>query len=282
MNNKHFRNAVIASIIFHLLLILLMLAAQKFLPTENNGASPIEVFIQQPNGGWQIADITNSLNDKKPDNPKYLGTQNQSVTEETVSTRHDRGTGGKVSGKRAPDKEQTAEKEKHPQRQKEAADIKNLYDFDKKLFAKKMPKASDNNAITNSSSRGEGGMPEDFYPNYKVGVHTYLNVLRYPDVEYFVRLKRIFKMTWNPVAALQQDMQGTSVSKGNVSVVLAVTVDKMGSLSELFVLRSSGLGHYDNEALRTIRASSPFSAPPDKFLEKDGVLRMSWTFIVYM
>jgi TonB family protein len=107
-------------------------------------------------------------------------------------------------------------------------------------------------------------------------------VLRYPEVEYFVRLKRIFKMTWDPVTALRRDIQGNSVAQGAVSVVLAVSVNKEGSLDELFVLRSSGMGNYDQEALRTVRASSPFAAPPTKFLEKDGLLRMSWTFVVYM
>jgi len=73
-----------------------------------------------------------------------------------------------------------------------------------------------------------------------------------------------------------------SVARGAISCVLAVSVDRTGHLDELFVLRSSGHGNYDEEALRTVRASSPFASPPEKFLEKDGMLRMSWTFIVYI
>jgi len=72
------------------------------------------------------------------------------------------------------------------------------------------------------------------------------------------------------------------VTRGSVDVVLGVSVNKGGELAELFVFRSSGIPAYDEEALRTVRASSPFASPPDKFLAKDGLLRMSWTFSVYL
>jgi TonB family protein len=67
-----------------------------------------------------------------------------------------------------------------------------------------------------------------------------------------------------------------------VDVVLGVSVDRAGALAETFVFKSSGIPTYDEEALRTVRASAPFSSPPEKFLENDGVLRMSWTFTVYL
>ena len=72
------------------------------------------------------------------------------------------------------------------------------------------------------------------------------------------------------------------VAQGSVEVVLAVCVGRSGNLSELFVMRSSGIGSYDHEAMRTVRASAPFAAPPDKFTADDGVLRMMWTFTVYL
>jgi TonB family protein len=61
-----------------------------------------------------------------------------------------------------------------------------------------------------------------------------------------------------------------------------VSVDGKGELAELFILRSSGLPAYDDEALRTVRSSAPFSSPPEKFLKDNGVLRMSWTFVIYI
>jgi TonB family protein len=124
-------------------------------------------------------------------------------------------------------------------------------------------------------------LTEDYYPNYSYGAHTYVNVLRHPDVEYFVRLKRAFKQTWNPFPAVQQHHAAGGAQQNSIVVVLAVSVDAGGNMSELFVLKSSGSGYYDEEALRTVRANSPFSAPPSNLL-KENLLRMSWTFIVYM
>lgn len=128
----------------------------------------------------------------------------------------------------------------------------------------------------------EGAMPlEDYFPDFRHGKHTYLNVLRFPDISYFVRLKRAFKMTFNPLSPLREAYFEHRIARGKIETVLGLAIDREGNLAELFVLRESGLSEYDQEALRTIRASAPFSAPPGKLLE-DGLLRMSWTFTVYL
>jgi TonB family protein len=69
---------------------------------------------------------------------------------------------------------------------------------------------------------------------------------------------------------------------GKVNVMMAMTLSSSGQLRELFVVKSSGIPGYDAEALRTIRQSSPFSAPPAKILDKEGTLRMTWNFITYL
>lgn len=126
------------------------------------------------------------------------------------------------------------------------------------------------------------GPPEDFFPNFKRGPHTYVNVMRYPGIDYFVEMKRTLRMTWNPGAAL---MRGLLPERHVVQVVVGVSVSARGTLDELFILRSSGLPAYDAEALRTFRASSPFFPPPAKILSLDGAaddhLHMSWGFICY-
>ena len=89
-------------------------------------------------------------------------------------------------------------------------------------------------------------------------------------------------MTFNPAPVLRGHFLNNRVTQGSVEVALAVSVNKTGKLSELFILKSSGIYSYDQEAMRTVRASAPFASPPDKFLEDDGLLRMSWTFTVYL
>lgn len=121
----------------------------------------------------------------------------------------------------------------------------------------------------------------DYYPDYKIGGKTYLNVMKLQDVSYFVRMKRILKMRWNPVPPVERYMMSNRITMGKIECVMALGLDASGNINELFVIRSSGVPGYDQEAMQTIRDSSPFSSPPDQYL-KDGQLRMSWTFTVYL
>ncbi len=127
-------------------------------------------------------------------------------------------------------------------------------------------------------------VPEDYFPDFHRGGHTYVNVMRHPGVEYFVELKRALKIAWNPIPPLRANY-ALIRDRGSVAVVIGVTVDASGNLVERFVLKSSGIGAYDQEALRAFSATFPFFAPPEKILSMDGevdrVLRMSWVFEVF-
>ncbi len=140
-----------------------------------------------------------------------------------------------------------------------------------------------------SPLRGRPGAPgdfdnfaHDFFPNIKIGDKTYLNAAAFPDVQYFTQLKRIFRLRFNPAPPLRAHFAGNRVVVGTINVSMAVSVAPDGRLKELFVVKSSGIPGYDEEALRTIRESAPFASPPQKVLDKDGILRMNWNFITYL
>lgn len=173
-------------------------------------------------------------------------------------------------------------------------------DYTKELKDKKKPDkdkakdvamahSPDMKDITSLPSFGKPGLPgetdhfaHDFLPGVKIGDKTYLDAAAFPDVQYFTRLKRTFRMRFNPAPPLRHHLAGNRIVVGKVNVVMAVTVTAGGQLQELFVVRSSGIPGYDEEAMRTIRQSAPFSAPPDKILGKDHSLRMTWNFITYL
>ncbi len=121
----------------------------------------------------------------------------------------------------------------------------------------------------------------DYYPDYKIGGKTYLNVMKLQDVGYFVRMKRILKMRWNPVPSVERYLMSNRLTMGKIECVVGVSLNSSGNIAELFMIRSSGIGAYDQEALQTLKDSSPFASPPEQFL-KDGQLHMSWTFTVYL
>jgi TonB family protein len=259
------------SIAVHVLLLSLLSSGIN-IPKLNEEI--VEIFpVVEKNGAYEIADIAKPAVEKKPEKARFLGMYDSSVERETVAVTTPGKRGAKKSGageeakkQRSPDAEMFNKAERGP-----------LFNFDRKLFASRRP---DIEAGGGRSSGSE--FREDFYPDYKLGDRTYLNVLRYPDVDYFVRMKRQFKMTFNPAPALRQYFSMNRVTQGSVEAAIAVTVDRSGNLAELFVLKSSGISSYDQEAMRTVRASSPFARPPEKFVEDDGVLRMSWTFTVYL
>lgn len=217
----------------------------------------------------RVADIEKPKVEKRPKKAKFVGMYDSAVKDETV------GVLNKPGKRRQASKARKANDGKKDKRVRKPASRDKLFAFDRSLFEKRP-------AAPEQKPSPSGGALDDFYPDFKRGARTYLNVLRHPGVEYFVRLKRAFKIAFNPGPSLRNHFSLNQVARGSVDVVLGVSVDGSGNLSELFVFRGSGIESYDREALRTVRSSAPFSSPPGKFLEDDGLLRMSWTFTVYL
>ncbi|HCU25180.1 MAG TPA: hypothetical protein DF383_09185 [Deltaproteobacteria bacterium] len=267
----------------------------------------------------QIADIAKPKVEKRPDRTHFAAKYNSSVKQESVASKipprakletesAEDGRQGdnateeaaqKTAGREAPPPRDDSVQEKTEKEislkdlSLKPADFQDLVPKDRpKENPKKQP------AKKESWSRGEDyvsplkgrpgapGDPDsfvhDFFPDVKIGGKTYLNTAAFPDVQYFTQLKRIFRMRFNPAPPLRAHLAGHKVVVGKVSVAMAVTVNAQGRLQELFVIKSSGIPGYDAEAMRTIRQSAPFSAPPSKVMDKDGVLRMNWNFITYL
>ena len=261
---------ILLSLVIHAMFVILAPMVHLPDPFAGKGEKVIPVeFVTEQNGKLRIADIEKPAVEQKPEKTRFLGMYDSAVPEEQVGVTRRPGSMGKKGGA-ATSKQRPAEA-----RQKARAGDR-LLAFDERIFDSK------GRSSRNDAPSGDGGAMDDFYPDFRRGAHTYLNVLRYPDVEYFVRLKRAFKIAFNPEPPLRDHFSMNAVTRGSIDVVLGVSVDTSGSLAELFIMRSSGINGYDQEAMRTVRASSPFSSPPQKFLEDDGLLRMSWTFSVYL
>ena len=235
-------------------------------PQATSPEREVEVTVIPP--GYQIADITPPKKEETPEKSRFLGMYDSRVPDEKVAPSR-----SPAGGQKAAVVSKQENKEKKEQ-------VKRAEGEGPKLATKPPEKAE-------TKSRVEGddffeGLPEDFFPDYKLADHTYLNVLKFPKVGYFVRLKKIFRTTFNPVPSIRSSLFANQVSQGQIEVVLGVTVDRMGKLADLFVIRSSGLPRYDQEAVRTIRDSAPFAVPPQDLLNSPGALRMAWTFTVYL
>lgn len=297
--------ALIVSLLLHIAVLLGVIYIRIPVPVLAS-QEPIEVF----NAKGMIADSNIPANRQTPKTARAIGIENNAVSQETVARplprqpqvprqqQAARSTPSRVFEDEGPSQEGSRLNPPNRFRQKSQLpfNARSMYAVDPSLFAMKSPddsdresqsprtsgrKGSSRSAMTYDMS-GKGSLPlsDDFLPDYQYGDHTYVNIFRHPDVEYFVMLKRIFRQTWNPIPSVQYSAASGYPLTLPLQVVLAVSVSPQGSLSELFILKKSGMPAYDEEALRTIRASSPFSSPPAKLL-KDGAVRMAWGFILY-
>lgn len=267
-SKKEITIAVIASLLMHMILLVVLYYKSDFGDKVSEPDEQIMMIdLKDPN--MQIADIPPPKVEERPDKSRHIGMYDQKVTEETVADKFVRAPG-------RPERRggEGIEKAKEKAKVKEIVSDKNGV----KNLTEKRPQKR----MEESSAGSVARMPEDFYPDYKRGGHTYVNVLKHPDVGYFVMMKRVLKLAWDPVSVLRRRSMANEISRGNIKVVLGLSISKTGELQELFVINSSGMDDYDQEAIRAIKVSSPFSAPPPKLMESDGVLRVMWTFIVYV
>lgn len=257
---RHHRNKIyfflLFSLLLHSLLIFLLMMGAPLLKKSDRTAKKdkIEVFLAK--NSYQIADIAPPEKEEKPKESKFAGLYDSRVEEEQVAGSREASSGKSRSRSMTP-----------PQPGQKARNGDGEYRGE---------------MVQGESDEMLEALPEDFYPDYKVGDRTYLNVLRFPKIGYFVRLKKTFKTTFNPNSAIRSYLFSNQISKGQVEVVLGAAVGRSGTLDELFVINSSGLPLYDQEAIRTIRDSSPFAAPPAELLDAASKLRMVWTFTVYL
>lgn len=250
---------ILLSCIMHISAGLLL---YSYLSRYSGGKEEQIIEIDLENGGWKIADIEPPEKEEVPKKARFLGMYNSSVKEETVSSGFPRAP-GRPAHRGGGDID------------KLKRDADGLYGRKTKEFASLGPGSLDREL-------GAEKLPEDFYPDYKRGGHTYLNVMKHPDVAYFVRLKRVFKLAWDPTDALMRGRSNGEISRGSIKVVLGLAINPEGDIDELFVINGSGMDEYDQEAIRAVRVSAPFSAPPRKLAEADGMLRLTWTFVVYL
>ncbi len=280
-----FRYFLIISVLVHIILVLLA-------PHIMIEPSVSENLKEEQNTVWledlqknsqQLADIAPPEKEEKPDHADYKGMYDSKVQEETVAPSNPGrvGQGGLSLNPKAKSESSAAPEAEKKESENPVAEKKNSNPDDLSMSekTKKPDKASSASMVAQKAALGEG-LSQDFFPDVKMGSRTYLNVDRFPQASYFVRLKKMFRMTWNPVPALTPYRY--QITQGQVSVVVGVSVDPKGRLAHLTVLKSSGIPSYDQEALRTIRASSPFSAPPSELLDESRQISMAWTFTLMM
>ncbi|MBO4351434.1 MAG: TonB family protein [Proteobacteria bacterium] len=71
---------------------------------------------------------------------------------------------------------------------------------------------------------------------------------------------------------------GSRLNDSNLEAVLEITLDSLGAVSDVRMVRSSGITDYDNEAIHVAWNSSPGVPPPDEMRSNNGKSYIHWTF----
>jgi TonB family protein len=247
---------------------------------------------QKPNQSLPIADIKKPENEKEPEKANVFSKYNQSVENETTGM--NRKPANKSSDPNLKPKEKTSPPKKE-ENKKEKESKKEAPQKEEKPPEKKLPNPfedlnkkekplipsgfSDLNKTNRSSNQQYqmNGSEGDYLPGYKIGNETYVNAMANPNIAYFVELKNKFRLAWNPIPSIRSDP--FFINQKRVYTILGFTINPKGNLVNVIVIKASGSKLYDEEAIRTIKDSAPFSTPPD-FLLKNGKLNVSWQFTV--
>lgn len=286
-SRNHFLLALLISFLFihlPLLYVLIKMEGKRRELAANHTSQTVVIDIAEPKS-LPIADLDKPLKEETPDNASVQSLYNSKVKEETVATGRRKPATRKTKTavvKSAPQKTPTPTKavtKTAPEKKPSLADeLKALQTEKQAEEEKKLAKFQ--TAPTKTKELQNGSTSGDYLPGFKIGNHTYLNAQANPSITYFVELKRKFELTWNPAPALRRHLN--QISRGEIRVVWGVTVNDEGELTDMLLIRGSGLTGYDAEARRTITASAPFSRPPANIQEKDGKLYMAWTFVYYL
>jgi TonB family protein len=108
------------------------------------------------------------------------------------------------------------------------------------------------------------GMPaNDSLDEVETDAETRLNAWRWKHSTFFDRLKKGFNRNWRGVEVYRRH-DPTRQVYGTQSLLtwLRVTIDREGNLVDINVLEGSGADFLDDEAVRTVSVTAPFTNPP--------------------
>lgn len=254
---------VFLSILAHLIFVL-FITNFPFSSQEQIPEKPKAVFVELAKQSKPIVDIPKPKVEEVPQKATAESLYNQKVKEEQVSSKS-----GPTILIESPPKKAVENVNKTPG--------KKMNDEKPKTEPKKTNPVAKYDSIPGMPEMKPSQLSGDYVEKIKIGSVTYINAQANPRLAYIVELKRRFYLTWNPIPLLRAQMG--RLPPGNIQTKIGFTVSSNGTLLKAIVLSPSLVEGYDQEALRTIQSSAPFSSPPAYLLE-NGVVNIYWGFIV--
>ncbi len=135
-----------------------------------------------------------------------------------------------------------------------------------------------------ASGGGDGpSATDDHLDNVKKGMQTLLSTREFVYYSYYNRIKEKLRQYWEP--KIKEKMarilrQGRTIASDDRITKVVIILDKSGTLVRVQVVGASGLVDLDEAAVEAFRAAAPFPNPPKGIVEKDGLIRIRWDFVL--
>ena len=104
----------------------------------------------------------------------------------------------------------------------------------------------------------------------------------YTQEEYLALMHKEIHPLWAHGYLLRLDTiyrkPGSRLDNSNLEAVLEITLNSVGTVTDVRVVKSSGISDYDSAAIDVAWHSSPQIAPPHVMISKNGKSYVHWTF----
>ena len=274
---------------------------------QNQSVVPVAVFPnQQDVKPSQVVD-QHAANRKKPEQTSYLSEYDQAVEKETRAMVKD------LFFKKAQKQGALEDTQNEVSRFAEASsafgkDQEALKSLESKIYARSLrelsslsPKLQDriqsllkNNPAQNPGHaslkpnnirrvQGEHFLIPDYLPGVELGSHTMLNTSEFRFYSFLSRVKE--QIYWRWVDNLRNDtfshIKKHMFPGASFITVLWVALSPDGEVSELQVLKGSGVEALDTAAHHSFLAAGSFPNPPRAMVGPDGVIELFQSFIIH-
>ncbi len=145
--------------------------------------------------------------------------------------------------------------------------------------------ATDLAVPSESLARIVGGPSMDgTHEGVEEGEETWLKSREFKYATFINQMRTEIGQQWYPRvrdAIRQRDPEGSLFAYKERTVVLGITLDTAGNVTDLSVLQSSSLDFFDRVAVASVREAQPFPNPPRGMFHPEDQVRIPFSFTMY-
>jgi TonB family protein len=133
-------------------------------------------------------------------------------------------------------------------------------------------------------ARLAGGPNMDGYGEAEEGEVTALNTREFKYATFFNQVRREIGADWYPrvrASVRERDPEFKHFFYKERTVVVGVTLDRAGHVTDLSVLQSSNVDFFDRVAMTSVRQAQPFPNPPAGLFGAEQTTRVPFVFTLY-